>query len=91
MVPTLAISVPPAATAVRNWRAQLRTLSLPFGRRQEVPIHVGDWDDDYLEVSARDPVILGSGGNPNTASRPGFRNEVTRLIPRSVTVSTQTP
>ena len=50
------------------------------------PVHVGDRDDDYLEV-----VIRGSGGNPNTASRPGFPNEVTRLIPRSVTVSTQTP
>ena len=55
------------------------------------PAHVGDRDDDYLEVGAHGPVIPGSGGNPNTASRPGFPNEVTWLIPRSVTVSTQTP
>ena len=55
------------------------------------PVHVGDRDDDYLEVGVHGPVIPGSGGNPNTASRPGFPNEVTWLIPRSVTVSTQTP
>ncbi len=55
------------------------------------PVHVGDRDDDYLEVGVHGPVMPGSGGNPNTASRPGFPNEVTWLIPRSVTVSTQTP
>jgi hypothetical protein len=55
------------------------------------PVHVGDRDDDYLEVGVHGPVKPGSGGNPNTASRPGFPNEVTWLIPRSVTVSTQTP
>ena len=55
------------------------------------PVHVGDRDDDYLEVGVHGPVMPGSGGNPNTASRPGFPNEVTWLIPRPVTVSTQTP